>query len=329
MACPSFPPPAQKITCNNENPFNDEGADIIVRSVTDNVDFRVHKTFLSVASSVFRDMLSLPQSEPQLGSGFSAEFMKDGLHIVTLDEDEETLSTLLRMCYPGWMLMDCGPLFPTIERVLAVFTAATKYAMDGVERAVRAVLVSPRFVEPDPLRVFALAVRHGLYEEARICARYTLRTPVLGKPYKPELECITAGAYHRLQEYHVRCGAAAQRVGQDVRWITNETWVWFECSPCRGNTAVVMAGERRKWVARWWADFLAEASNALRERPSGATVAINSEVVNTAVERASTCATCRSRAFREMHQFCGLFAAEADKATETVEVEFMPKLMVA
>ncbi|KAJ7200928.1 hypothetical protein B0H12DRAFT_1331000 [Mycena haematopus] len=177
---------------NTEDPFADEAADIIVRSITDNVDFRVQKAFLSVASPVFRSMFSLPQGEPQIASGL-AESMKDGLPIMMLDEDHETLGTLLRMCYPRWMIMDCGPLFPNIERVLAVFTAAKKYVMDGVEREVREVLVAPRFVEPDPLRMFALMVKDDLYDEAKICARYTLRTPVLGEVYRPELEYITAG----------------------------------------------------------------------------------------------------------------------------------------
>jgi hypothetical protein len=279
----------------------------------------VHKAFLSVASAVFRDMFSLPQSEAQVPSGFSAGDMKDGLHIVTLEENKETLGSLLRMCYPRWMVVDCGPLLPSIERVLAVFEAAKKYAMDGVEREARAAFVAPRLVEPDPLRGFALALKHGLYDEAKICARYTLCMPVLKMEYTPELENITAGAYYRLQEYHVRCGAASQSVGQDVRWITSEAWVWFECSLCRGNSVVVMAGERRKWVAKWWADFMLEATSALRERPSGATVAINSDVVYTALEKASAChATCRSRVYREMSRFCGLFAAEVDKATAAV-----------
>ncbi|KAJ7255462.1 hypothetical protein B0H12DRAFT_1233074 [Mycena haematopus] len=313
---------------NTEDPFADEAADIIVRSITDNVDFRVQKAFLSVASPVFRSMFSLPQGEPQIASGL-AESMKDGLPIMMLDEDHETLGTLLRMCYPRWMIMDCGPLFPNIERVLAVFTAAKKYVMDGVEREVREVLVAPRFVEPDPLRMFALMVKDDLYDEAKICARYTLRTPVLGEVYRPELEYITAGVYHRLQQYHVRCGIAAHCVSQleDLRWITSETECWFQCSVCRGNSVVVISGERRKWVGRWWAEFMSEASNALRERPCGATVGIDSEVAQMAIEKASVCVTCRPRVFRDMRQFCGIFSAQVEKAIDTVEVEFASLLV--
>ncbi|KAJ6518937.1 hypothetical protein C8R45DRAFT_1116785 [Mycena sanguinolenta] len=308
--------------CNTETPFAREAADIIVRSMSDNVDFRVQKAFLSVTSSVFRDMFSLPQSESRVASGFSAGDVQDGLHIITLDEDHETLGTLLRMCYPRWMVMDCQPLFPTLERVLAVLTAAKKYAMDGVEQEIRAVLVAPRFIEPNPLRAFALAMKDNLYDEAKICARYTLQTPILGKLYMPELEYITAGAYHRLQQYHVFCGIAAHGVGQDLDWITSETATWFECSLCRGNNVVEIAGNRRKWVAKWWADFIGDASNALRERPCGATVGIDSEVVQRAIEKASVCVTCRARVFREMRHFCALFSAEVEQAINTVEVEF-------
>ncbi|KAJ7504253.1 hypothetical protein B0H11DRAFT_2221690 [Mycena galericulata] len=304
------------VTCCNEIPFNDDAADIIVRSTTDNVDFRVHKAFLSVASPVFRTMLSLPQGELQ--SEFLGTHMKDGLHIVPFDEDKETLGALLRMCCPGWMLLDCEPLFPTAERALAVFIAARKYAMDGVERQVRSELVASRFLEPDPLRMFALTIRAGLYDEARICARHTLRMPVLGRPYIPELECITAGAYHQLQAYHIQCGVLAQEVVKNVRWITEEKWVWFEC--CRGSSQVVISAERRKWVAKWWADFMVEAGSVLKERPSGETVGIDAEVVHAAIAKASaSCATCRSRVFREMKEFCGLFAAEVDRATEAAE----------
>ncbi|KAF7370487.1 hypothetical protein MSAN_00680500 [Mycena sanguinolenta] len=310
------------IIYNTETPFTHDAADIIVRSMSDNVDFPVQKAFLAAASVVFQDMFSLPQNESHIGSGFSAGNMKNGLHIMTLDEDEETLGTLLRMCYPRWMVIDCEPLFPTLEHTLAVFTAAKKYAMDGVEREVRAVLVAPRFIEQNPLRAFALVMRDNLYDEAKTCARYTLRTPILSKVYMPELEYITAGAYYRLQKYHVLCGIAAEGVSQDLRWITNESGTWFECALCRGNSVVGISGDRRKWVAKWWADFMVEAKNALRERPCGATVGIGSEVVQMAIEKANVCVTCRSKVFREMFQFCTLFSAEVEKAIDTVEVEF-------
>ncbi|KAJ7180782.1 hypothetical protein C8R46DRAFT_1211087 [Mycena filopes] len=302
-------------------PFKD--GDMIVRSIPDKVDFRVHKAFLAVAAAVFRDMFTLPQGEDVLiATG------QDVVETIAIPftEDKDTLDSLLRLCYPPWML-DGTPILPTIERVLSVLTAVQKYAMDGVERQVRAALVAPHFIEPDPLRLFALCVKHGLHAEAKICARYTLRTPVLGKPYTPELEEITGGAYHDLQNYHIRCGTVACSAVQDLHWITSETWTWFECSACRGagSPPVVICGERRKWVAKWWAEFMFEAGNSLRECPSGVTVAFESPGVQTAMEKAmekaSTCAACRPRIFREVREFCVLFAVQVEKMVDGVEFQ--------
>lgn len=43
-------------------PFNAPGADFILRAF-DNVDFRVHKAILSVASPVFESMFTFPKSQ--------------------------------------------------------------------------------------------------------------------------------------------------------------------------------------------------------------------------------------------------------------------------
>ncbi|KAJ7781970.1 hypothetical protein DFH07DRAFT_792145 [Mycena maculata] len=311
--------PATEMIICDEIPFNDDCADIIVRSRPDGVDFRVHKAFLAVASPVFKAMFVLPQGELESQQDSIGIHMRDGLHIIPFDEDKHTLGALLKLCYPAWMVVDCEPFFPTVERTLAVLTAARKYAMDGVERQVRTELVAARFIEPDPLRMFALAVKVGLYDEAKVCARHTLRMPVLGRPYIGELEEITGGEYHQLQDYHLRCGSVAHDLAmiQNVQWITEEKWVWFEC--CRGNSLAAISGDRRKWVAKWWADFMLEASSALKERPSGETVGIDTEIVHAAIAKASAaCTTCRSRVLRDMRGFCGLFSAEVERATEAV-----------
>ncbi|KAJ6619904.1 hypothetical protein B0H10DRAFT_2023991 [Mycena sp. CBHHK59/15] len=307
---------APTITCSNEDPFNNDIADIIVRSSTSHVDFRVNKTFLAVASPVFKDMLSLPQADSE--AHLSDIHIKEGLHIVPFEEEAETLAALLKLCYPGWMLLDCKPLFPTVERVLALLTAARKYAMDGIERQLGTQLVDTRFLESQPLRIFALAMKHELHAEARVCAKQTLKVPLLGRDYIPELEQITAGAYHRLQDYHIKCGLVAHDVANNVKWITRDNWVWFECSSCRWNVPVVISGERRKFVARWWAEYMVEAGNGLKECPSGTTIAIDSKAADIALAKASGCSTCGPRAFAEMREFCRVFADQVAKATEEV-----------
>ncbi len=62
----------------------------MIRS-SDSVDFRVNKSVLAMASPVFRDMLSLPQTDSE---------SVDGIPVVQLDEDSELLNTLISILYP-------------------------------------------------------------------------------------------------------------------------------------------------------------------------------------------------------------------------------------
>ena len=72
-------------------PFDVPDADLIIRS-SDSVDFRVHKPVLSMASPVFKDLLSLPQPP-------DSETV-DGLPVVRLPEGSELLNSLVSMLYP-------------------------------------------------------------------------------------------------------------------------------------------------------------------------------------------------------------------------------------
>jgi hypothetical protein len=71
--------------------FDVPDANIIIRS-SDFVDFRVHKSVLTMASPFFKDLLSLPQP--------SDSESVDGLPVVELSEDSELLKGLVSMLYP-------------------------------------------------------------------------------------------------------------------------------------------------------------------------------------------------------------------------------------
>ncbi|KAH9989344.1 hypothetical protein BJV77DRAFT_688543 [Russula vinacea] len=72
-------------------PFDISDANLIIRS-SDLIDFRVHKSVLTMVSPFFEDMLSLPQ--PSDGESV------DGLPVVRLPEDSELLNSLLSKLYP-------------------------------------------------------------------------------------------------------------------------------------------------------------------------------------------------------------------------------------
>ena len=71
--------------------FDVPDANLIIRS-SDFVDFRVHKPVLAMASSVFKDIFSLPQPSD---SEFDDEFP-----VVKLPEDSELLQSLFSIIYP-------------------------------------------------------------------------------------------------------------------------------------------------------------------------------------------------------------------------------------
>jgi BTB/POZ domain len=71
--------------------FNVSDANLILRS-SDLVDFRVHKSVLSMVSPLFQELLSLPQS-------FGSE-SADGLPVVQLPESSELLNSLISLLYP-------------------------------------------------------------------------------------------------------------------------------------------------------------------------------------------------------------------------------------
>ena len=292
-------------------PFNDPEGDIIIRTC-DNVDFSVFKWVLAYASPVFKDMFLLPQQGVQ-------ENLKDGKPIIHTTETAEIWRTLLAFSYPMWAA-DL-PMLNSLEEVLAVLEPSVKYMMEGIEKKIRAALVAPHFVDTEPVRVFAIACHRRLDFEARIAARRTLHLPILGRPYIAELENISAGIHHRLQEYQQQCGKIACKVAAELEWIQRESFVWFGCNECkaqRSTSSVAIGPDGRILAAsKWWIEYLGNAATALLDRPAGATV-ISSELMDEALSKAGRCMLCRSKAFGQMRDFGAMFAAEVDRVTSEV-----------
>ena len=85
-------PQAQIISATSPlEPFDVSDTNLIIRS-SDNVDYRVHKTVLAMASPFFKDLLSLPPP-PQTE-------VVGGLRMVQLSENSELLNTLISILYP-------------------------------------------------------------------------------------------------------------------------------------------------------------------------------------------------------------------------------------
>ena len=157
------------------HPFNDPNADVILRSSDkEPVDFRVYKLLLSLASPFFSELFSLPQSSTP---SISDECQNPGgslpLPIVQMTEDRVTLRLLLSLCFP--VSVSKISHFSSLQEIQKVIEAAFKLEMEGLQMYLRTELIALRFIESQPLRVFAIAYRYGWDREARMAARYTLR----------------------------------------------------------------------------------------------------------------------------------------------------------
>ena len=161
--------------------FNAEDADLILRSA-DSTEFRVHRCILSIASPVFRDMFALPQPH-------------DPIPHVDLPETAATLNVLLRYIYPIPS--------PKIEDFIALsnlLVSAEKYGAEGVISRLRAILVSSRFLDFDPLRVYAIACRWSFFEEAKLASAHIVYVDLVmqGEGCMEDMKYMSGLDYHRL-----------------------------------------------------------------------------------------------------------------------------------
>ncbi|KAI0688113.1 hypothetical protein C8T65DRAFT_746772 [Cerioporus squamosus] len=165
-------------------PFDRSDADFVLRTA-DNIEFRVHRLILSLASSVFEGMFSIPKP-PALSPD------RD-IPGISIPEDSQALDLFLRICYP---LID--PEVPTLPLLRKVLVAGLKYDAPIVINAMKKELRQARFMSDDPLRVFAIACLYDMEEEAQIAAEKAVVKDVVTTSSCPELDEISAGVYSRL-----------------------------------------------------------------------------------------------------------------------------------
>jgi len=85
-------------------------------------DFRVHKFILSLASSVFKDMFTLPQPPDQ------NQNEKPDIPTVNVSDPPEVLDTILRFVYPGVE----PPKIADLPTLTALLSAADKYNITSI-----------------------------------------------------------------------------------------------------------------------------------------------------------------------------------------------------
>ncbi|KAF8553552.1 hypothetical protein OG21DRAFT_1211397 [Imleria badia] len=262
-------------------PFDHAKADIILRS-SDNVDFRVFKLFLSLASPFFETLFDIPQPAKENGD----QDVRDGLAVIPVTEDRKTLDALLRFCYPCTLADD--PNLEMLKDAMDVVEAARKYSLDVIERKARQAIVNPKILEAEPLRCFTISHRGRLREETLLAARYTLTQPLIPSWFQ-EVELLTATDLLSLLTYHNKCGDAVYALRLDLSWITSHYGSFQACSwlsgqfydsdgdldsHCRCPRSPVPRYNVGLFSIslRWWEDFMEETFAGLRDKPCKETV---------------------------------------------------------
>ncbi|EIM88776.1 uncharacterized protein STEHIDRAFT_119597 [Stereum hirsutum FP-91666 SS1] len=301
-------------------PFNAPSADFILRAF-DNVDFRVHKVILSVASPVFESMFALPDSKTD------TQYSKDGLPVLACPEPAAVLDPVLRFCYPT-----ATPMLTELTALMPLYDAIDKYCMESLLKTVEAGLISA--VDQDPMVAYAFGCRHHLQPVITAAAKASLNTPVGELPFCPDLERITAAQLYRLHEYHRACRDAASRVPTYwVGWLTvadiplggHEGCKFCRAEISRLDNSVpgfVYDGKSKKWTTFtpvWFCDYLNLLEKELKSRPRGST-AMDGKILDTFMLRAAACLNvdCR-RGITDLLAFSKKLAKRIENVIDAVQ----------
>ncbi|KAF9269226.1 hypothetical protein L218DRAFT_994136 [Marasmius fiardii PR-910] len=299
--------------------FNDAKADVILRTV-DGVDFRMYKSLLSLASSFFDGMFTLPQPTPDAHNPFTIQ-NHDRLPIVPMSESSRAIEKLLMFCHPAH-----SPNIEMLDEVRLVIEPAIKYDMVGIVK--RIVMQFESFIDLEPLRAYCIAWQFKLRDQAQRAAKILLKQPLLPRRFVKELDLIPATALHRLHEYHYSCGKAARAVATGFGWIDVSSYIRFDagggCYNCSSGGETVTGYDNQLISARsWWVEYMKDSAVLLQERPCGVTVK-DPELLNRAFKKAVQCRDCKERVLFEMQEFTEDFAREVERTTAmiTLDVEF-------
>ena len=236
-------------------PFDEANADVILRT-SDNVDFRVFKIFLSFSSPLFRTMFELPQAEGNIGE------TKGGLPITLVSEHSTVLKRLLLFCLP----LDIE-VYDDIKDIQSLLEVAIKYTVNRAVEKAKEWLMLPRFLEAEPLRVFAIACRYGLQEEALTAARLTWNRPLADENIGQELDYTFGTQLFRLLQYQRHCIQAVRSLATDFVWIKETTFCWFNCDACSCTAGLVGPNRVSRRYSCWWDTRMREVARALKNCP--------------------------------------------------------------
>jgi len=316
---------------------NNPDADIILHS-SDGVQFRVQKSLLSLASPVFSDMFSVPQSYSSPDSDTPT---------VPISEHSKTIKLILTLCHTYSPITSL--LINSLSDIANLLQAADKYDIKTIQKHAFYSLSLPKFLENDSLRVYVIASRYGAHDTAALAARHVLRYPLLHAKYFSELEIVDGGTIYRLLYYHKQCTAAALEVATNHTWIRDRTYVFIDCPEANSDddedededddnkgletcTTTIRTLPSRKHkngylksvsVHPWWTKFMATTKVALSESIYSETIRDKGRVKE-ALLSAFKCSYCRGHVKSDFAMFLEAFVNEVEETVNKVSA-YVPR----
>lgn len=235
--------------------FDAPDADLILRSGGQkSSEFRVHRCILAMVSAklLLRYRINIGQASPVFNTMFSlpqSESASKSTPVVDLSENDATLDALLRLLYPV-----TDPAFKDLAELGPVIDAAMKYEINVVLTRLRSILVSPAFLEKQPLQVYAIATHWEFEEEMKLASGYTLGVDIINSPSADSLNHTITSHYRRLLLFHLERAAKAQQLLEDV-FPKQPT-----CSACR------------QYVDGWHKAYKQKAKDELSLRPTSSII---------------------------------------------------------
>jgi len=173
------------------------GADIVLRS-QDSHHIQVPKNYIVNSSPVLGELIRKASYSPYNANAGVSE----SLPMVQLPETGEILHFLLTFIFP------VTPRIPsTPEEVMELLSVAQKYQMGTALAHIRASVaqqnLSPTRLEP-ALRIYALAQRYGLRQEALQTARTISKYPMAIENFEDKLDIMPGASLYELWKYHER-----------------------------------------------------------------------------------------------------------------------------
>lgn len=187
--------------------------DVILRA-SGGKEFYAHKLVLSLASSVFRDMFSVPQP-PQTGK--SSE-----LPIIDMHDPPEALEIFLQIIYPAR-----NPVIRDVKTLTSVLLLTDKYGAKNV-LDVHSDYLPSTYSGLSPIQVYAILCACGREEEAGAAARRVPFASLKTLDSSPLLQLITITQYQRLASFMIardqRMRKIVNKHHKDIAGDTGGLW---------------------------------------------------------------------------------------------------------